>query len=99
MTRERKENITIYSAVCMLIFGCTLTSIGFFIEPRGEVHDSVLWVLGQCLVYAGSALGIAAYATRIRHEVNARFEDFERRHNRHKIADDETQADTNGEEG
>lgn len=100
MTRERKENITIYSAVCMLIFGCTLTTIAFFIEPMGEIHDSVLWVLGQCFIYAGGALGIATYARGVaKHEVDARFEDFERRHNRHKLADDETQADTDDEEG
>ena len=43
MTRERKENITVYSAVSMLVFGCVLTTIAFFIEPMGEIHDSVLW--------------------------------------------------------
>ena len=47
MTRERKENITVYSAVSMLVFGCVLTTIAFFIEPMGEIHDSVLWVLWQ----------------------------------------------------
>lgn len=46
----------------MLAFGVVLTTIGFFIEPTGEVHDSVLWVLGQTLLYSGGALGIANYA-------------------------------------
>lgn len=46
----------------MLTFGVILTTIGFFIEPTGEVHDSVLWVLGQTLLYSGGALGIANYA-------------------------------------
>lgn len=45
----------------MLLFGCILTTIGFFTEPIGEVSGSVLWILGQCLIYAGSALGIANY--------------------------------------
>jgi len=45
----------------MLLFGCILTTIGFFTEPMGEVSSSVLWILGQCLIYAGSALGIANY--------------------------------------
>ena len=81
MTRERKENITVYSAVSMLVFGCVLTTIAFFIEPMGEIHDSVLWVLGQCFIYAGGALGIANYArSAAKHEVDERFDEFERSH-------------------
>ena len=26
--------------------------------PVGEIHDSVLWYFAQCLIYAGSAVGI-----------------------------------------
>lgn len=62
MTKERKDTVTVWSAICMLAFGVVLTTIGFFIEPTGEVHDSVLWVLGQTLLYSGGALGIANYA-------------------------------------
>lgn len=86
MTQDRKENITVCSAVAMLIFGCVLTVIGFFLEPMGEVHDSVLWVLGQCFIYAGGALGIANYArSSAKHEVDERFREFER-HHRHRRA-------------
>lgn len=88
MTRERKENITVYSAVSMLVFGCVLTTIAFFLEPMGEIHDSVLWVLGQCFVYAGSALGLVSYATRVRREVNERMDEFEHRHRPHGPAFD-----------
>ena len=79
MTRERKENITVYSAVSMLVFGCVLTTIAFFIAPVGEIHDSVLWVLGQCFIYAGGALGIANYARGVaKHEVDERWNEYER---------------------
>lgn len=61
MTRERKDSVTVWSAIGMLLFGCVLTTVGFFVEPIGEVSSSVLWILGQCLIYAGSALGIANY--------------------------------------
>lgn len=104
MTLDRKENITVYSAVAMLVFGCVLTTIAFFIEPMGEIHDSVLWVLGQCFIYAGGALGIANYArSSAKHEVDERFRDFERRHRHHHIAgdnplSDEIQEDTFDEE-
>lgn len=90
MTKERKDNITVCSAVAMLIFGCVLTTIAFFLEPMGVIHDSVLWVLGQCFIYAGGALGIANYArSAAKHEVDERFHDYERRHHRHRIAGEE----------
>lgn len=61
MTKERKGNIAVLSAIAMLFFGMVLTAIGFFVEPLGEVSDSVLWILGQALIYAGSIFGIATY--------------------------------------
>lgn len=45
----------------MLSFGMIFTGIGFFVQPLGEVSDSVLWILGQALIYAGSIFGIATY--------------------------------------
>ena len=61
MTKERKDSIAVVSACVMLIFGITLTAIGFAIEPTGDVSDSVLWILGQSLIYAGGIFGIATY--------------------------------------
>ena len=61
MTKETRGNIAVYSAVAMLAFGMILTAIGFFVTPLGEVSDSVLWILGQALIYAGSIFGIATY--------------------------------------
>ena len=61
MTKEKRGNIAVISAVAMLVFGMIFTAIGFFVEPLGEVSDSVLWILGQALIYAGSIFGIATY--------------------------------------
>ena len=61
MTKERKDNIAVVSACIMLGFGIILTAIGFIIDPTGEIHDSVLWVLGQALIYAGAVFGLAVY--------------------------------------
>lgn len=49
------------TAILSFFFGWTLTFIGFFTTPRGEVSDSVLWILGQALIYCGGALGITNY--------------------------------------
>lgn len=58
---NKKESLQQFTAVGMLIFGCTLTAVGFFMEPQGEVSSSVMWILGQCLIYAGSVFGLKAY--------------------------------------
>lgn len=70
MTKERRTDIQIYSAVGMLIFGVGLTIAGFIVPPIGNIHDSVLWVLAQSLIYAGSALGINVY-------IQTKFNDLE----------------------
>ena len=52
MTKETRGNIAVISAIAMLSFGMIFTGIGFFVAPLGEVSDSVLWILGQALIYA-----------------------------------------------
>lgn len=84
MTHGVKENITYGSALFMLFFGVVLTIAGFIIPPVGEIHDSVLYVLGQCLIFSGSVLGVGAYTTgkvrEMRHDIDRRFRDYERAH-------------------
>lgn len=87
MTKDKKDTITVVSAIAMLGFGCLLTTIAFFLNPLGEIHDSVLWVLGQCFLYAGSALGIAAYArSSAKQEVDEVFRDYKRSIERREAA-------------
>lgn len=45
----------------MLLFGCTLCVVGFAVKPVGIVDESVLLILGQCVIYAGSVFGISLY--------------------------------------
>lgn len=63
MKRETKEDVQIWTAVGMLIAGVTMSFIGFFVEPVGIIHDSVLWFFAQCLIYAGSIFGVSIYVT------------------------------------
>ena len=47
--------------------GASLAVAGFVCsEPMGQIHDSVLWLFAQCLLYAGSVFGISIY-------INSRF--------------------------
>ena len=67
MRKETKENIQYSTAVGMLVLGASLAVAGFVCsEPMGQIHDSVLWLFAQCLLYAGSVFGISIY-------INSRF--------------------------
>jgi len=56
-----KDRLAAITAVIMLASGMGLTIAGFIVEPRGEVHDSVLWYTAQTLIYAGSVFGVKTY--------------------------------------
>lgn len=66
-----KTAIQVYSAVAMLMAGVGLSIAGFIVPPTGEISDSVLMFTAQCLVYAGSALGINVY-------INSKFSDIKK---------------------
>ena len=60
---DLKTRIAYITAIVAFILGWCLTIAGFVAPPLGIVSDSVLWVLGQSLVYAASVLGIGMYVT------------------------------------
>lgn len=57
-----KDKLSYGSAVIAFILGWVMTIAAFCTEPVGEVHDSILWILGQALVYTAAVFGIALYA-------------------------------------
>ncbi|MEE3385523.1 MAG: hypothetical protein VZR36_10610 [Prevotella sp.] len=54
-----KPLLQLWSAVATLAFGHLLVYLDFF--TRGYVHGNTLMYFGQCLIYAGSALGVKLY--------------------------------------
>ena len=78
MKRNSKEILTVVTCSLSFAFGWLLTTIGFFVPPCGEVSDSVLWILGQSLLYTGACIGISSYYSKklndfkheIRQEIN-----------------------------
>lgn len=58
-----KEKAAIVTAVAAFVVGWGLTIAGFVVPPLGEIADSILWVLGQALIYAASVFGITSYFT------------------------------------
>ena len=55
-----KDKIAILSAIIAFILGWCMSIAGFWIPPVGEVSDSILWILGQALLYAASVFGVSA---------------------------------------
>lgn len=56
-----KDKLAIITAIAAFIIGWGLSIAGFIVPPTGEVSSSVLFILGQSLVYAASVFGITAY--------------------------------------
>lgn len=60
---DLKTRIAYVTAIIAFTIGWGLTIAGFCVPPVGAVADSILWILGQGLVYAASVLGIGMYVT------------------------------------
>ena len=67
-----KSKFAIGTAIVAFAIGFGLTIAGFYTPPKGEVHDSVLWILGQALIYTASVLGIGMYFNSKTEELNHR---------------------------
>lgn len=58
-TKYMKQYLQLWTAVVTLALGHFLVYLDFF--ARGYVHGNTLMYFGQCLIYAGSALGVKLY--------------------------------------
>lgn len=56
-----KQKTAYITAIVAFVLGWFLVIAGFYMPPEGEVSDSVLWVLGQALIYTASVLGVTMY--------------------------------------
>ena len=77
-----KQKVAMLSGIVAFILGWGLTITGFIVPPLGEIADSVLWVLGQSLIYTGSVLGLTQYfsaeSVKLRHDMDRHLEHMER---------------------
>lgn len=77
-----KEQISFISAIIAFILGWCMSIAGFWIPPVGEVADSILWILGQALLYAASVFGVSAYfrseTVQLRKDMDKHLEHIER---------------------
>lgn len=63
--KEKKDKLSYIFAGAAFIAGWGLTIAGFIVAPLGIVDDSVLWILGQALVFTGSVIGITMHVNNV----------------------------------
>lgn len=81
-TLNIKEQIAIISACAAFVLGWAMSIGAFFVPPVGEVADSILWILGQALLYSSAVFGVSAYfrseAVQLRRDMDRHLEHMER---------------------
>lgn len=56
-----RPNLKEWTAIGLLAFGIILAFVALLMPPPGEIHDSVLYIFAQILIYCGSIFGIDSY--------------------------------------
>ena len=51
-------NIQLITAAILAIAGLVLLFCGMYIDPQGEIHETVLVAYGEVLTFSGSLMGI-----------------------------------------
>ena len=58
---DKRHKAAYATAIAAFVVGWGLTIAGFVVPPTGEVHGSVLAILGEAMVYAASVFGVTLY--------------------------------------
>lgn len=88
-----KEIVAHVAAGLLLLFGMIMVVCGFITPPSGEVHDSILWIFGQTLIFSGAVLGISLHVDNSIESIEAKLEEKMNQRIR-----DEAQQDIGSEE-
>ena len=91
---DKKKKTAYATAIVAFVLGWFLVVMGFFMPPEGEVADSVLWILGQSLIYTASVLGVTMYFN----SQMVKFRTETRQYIRKEIKAEEEQEETDTEE-
>ena len=58
MKAMKKLTVQLAVAVFLTISGMVLIFSGFWVSPRGEIHNSVLVAFGEVSTFAGALFGV-----------------------------------------
>jgi len=56
--RSKKIELQLIAAFVLSIGGLVLLFCGIFIEPQGQIHESLLVAFGETATFAGALFGI-----------------------------------------
>lgn len=57
-SEDIKEFIQYGICIVCILGAMVMSFLAMYIDPTGEIHDSILWLIAQVLVFSGSLLGI-----------------------------------------
>ena len=60
----QKVSVKEWTAILLLTAGVAMAFIALLLPPPGEIHDSVLYVFAQILIYSGTVFGLDSYFTK-----------------------------------
>lgn len=69
MTPNWNPNLKELTAIVLLACGIIMAFIALMLPPPGEIHDSVLYIFAQILIYAGSIFGIGSYISNLKSQL------------------------------
>lgn len=58
MEKFNKMSVQLWIATLMCLAGLVLVFSGFWVDPEGEIHSSVLVAFGEVVTFAGALFGV-----------------------------------------
>lgn len=55
---KKKLTVQLVMAILLVLSGIVLLFSGFWIAPKGEIHNSVLVAFGETCTFAGALFGV-----------------------------------------
>lgn len=90
LSTETKLTIQVIISIILIAAGLVLLFLGFYADPHGEIHDSVLIGYGEVSTFAGSLLGIDYHYKYKTHINDNRYRHREKEIDEEEINDDLT---------
>lgn len=75
MTESNKQKIQYSTAIGFLISGICMCFIAFFLDEEHIINSSVLWYMGQAVVFTSAVFGIDVYIRQQVHDAERRITD------------------------
>lgn len=58
MSQDLKEWIQYIVCIVCILGAMVMSFLAMYIDPTGEIHQSILWLIAQVLVFSGSLIGV-----------------------------------------